>query len=384
MKASTLFSVTVALFLGLAVAVGAKYSGLFSPKPPAPLPQPKLKAKVLVAAHNLFEGYTLQQGDVLVRDMSEEEEAQFREHKEQFLTPKVEVAILRVLTRSVEADQPILREYLEDINLPQALNRRLSSPNMRAVNVTVPPERAAGGLIQRGEYVDVYLTTRITIPGRRNSYSTTETAVIARNLKVIVKRNMLWDALAAVDPKKPIEFTLEANLYRAALIEYCKIKGDLTLVPTATPKDTNSKGSRSYVSASQSDPNSKEYQNEDERIEAFQRGEYAVGDADLERIFGLLPPDSPHYKRPTEIEQYTGTRLRGVQTFDNGNGKGNGNGMVRPNTGQPSYYSFSPANGRGNNNGNGYSNVDNPFENDPHLLKLPQASPPDAMRRDRQ
>src|SRR5579884_3628275 len=108
MKASTLLSVTVALFLGLAVAVGAKYSGFFSPKPPPPPPQPKPKPKVLVAAKNLFDGYTILQGDVNVRDMTEEEEADYREHKDKYLPPKPEVAILRVLNRSVEADQPIL------------------------------------------------------------------------------------------------------------------------------------------------------------------------------------------------------------------------------------------------------------------------------------
>ncbi len=373
MKASTLLSVTVALFLGLAVAVGAKYSGIFSPKPPAPLPQPKPKAKVLVAAKNLFEGYTILQGDVAVRDMTDKQEAFYREHEDQFLPAKVEAGIMRVLNRSVEADQPILRDYVDDVNLPQALNRRLSSPAMRAVNVTVPLERAAGGLIQRGEYVDVNLTTRISVAGRARSYTTTETAPIARNLKVIVKRNMLYDVLAPVDAKRPIEFTLEANAYRAALIEYAKTKGDLTLVPTAAPKDT--KSGRSYVPGGQSDPNSKEYQNEDERVEAVMRGEYAVGEADLERIFGLKPPEYPARSRPTQIEQYTGTRFRGVQTFDTGGGKSNGNTFVRPNTGQQSYYTFSPLNSNGSNgNYGGYDSNDNPG-----LLKLPEA-PPDAVR----
>jgi Flp pilus assembly protein CpaB len=345
MKASTLLSVAVALFLGLAVAVGAKYSGFFSPKPPAPLPAPKPKLKVLVAAKNLFDGYTILQGDVNVRDMTDEEEAHYREHKDQYLPPKPEVAILRVLNRSVEADQPILRDCLDDINLPQAINRRLSSPSMRAVNITVPPERAAGGLIQRGEYVDVYLTTRIFVLGRRRSSSTTETAAIARNLKVIVKRNMLYDVIMPLDPTKPIEYTLEANVYRAALIEYAKTKGELTLVPNATPKDA--KGKPSYASSGHNDPASKEYQNEDERVEAMQRGEYAVGDADLERIFNLRAPNIPGLSKPIEIEQYTGNRFRGVQSFDTNKGNNNGNGPIRPNTGQASNYAFGPLNSRG-------------------------------------
>jgi Flp pilus assembly protein CpaB len=373
MKASTLLSVTVALFLGLAVAVGAKYSGFFSPKPPPPPPQPKPKPKVLVAAKNLFDGYTILQGDVNVRDMTEEEEADYREHKDKYLPPKPEVAILRVLNRSVEADQPILRDYLDDINLPQAIHRRLSSPTMRAVNVTVPPERAAGGLIQRGEYVDVYLTTRIFVLGRRRSTSMTETAAIARNLKVIVKRNMLWDAVVPLDPNKPIEFTLEANVYRAALIEYAKTKGQLTLVPTATPKDP--KGKPAFVSAGQNDLNSKEYQNEDERVEAFLRGEYAVSDADLERIFNLKPPNSPSYSKPIEIEQYTGNRFRGVQSFDTNKGKGISDGVINPNTGQPINYAFGPLDSKGPNiygdDYNDYYNNNNPFQH-PLTLRPPR------------
>jgi Flp pilus assembly protein CpaB len=370
MKASTLFSVTVALFLGLAVAIAAKYSGFFSPKPPTPPKPIPPKLKVVVASHNLFEGYTIQSTDVSLRDMTDEEEAFYRDHKDQFLPPKMEAAVLRVLTRSVEADQPILREYLEDINLPKAISRRLSSPSMRAVNVTVPPERAAGGLIQRGEHVDVHLTTRISVLGRRRSYSTTQTAPIARNLKVIVKRNMLWEALAPAEPGKPIQFTLEANAYRAAVIEYAKTKGDLTLVPTATPKD--SKDGSPLVSTDQNDPSSKEYANEDERVAAVLRGEYAVGEADLERIFGLRPPNYPSVQRPVEIEQYTGTRYRGTQTFSNGLVQGNGNGLIRPNTGQPFNYSFSPLGSRPDTGDYSDDNYGYGSRN-PGLLTLPPA-----------
>lgn len=329
MRASTLFAIALAVFLGLGVVVVAKYTGIFSPRK-VEAPPPKVPLKVLVAAKNLFENMTILPGDLRVRDMSDEEEADYSEHKAKYLPPKVEAGNLRVLTRSVEAEQPILREYLEDINLPQPLNRRLSSPMMRAVNIEVPIERAAGGLIQKGEFVDVYLTTHVSIADKPNTAITT-TAPIARNLKVIVKRNMLWNALASVDPKKPIDYTLEANPYRAALIQYARTKGELSLVPTALPQDTTSQANRAVVSPSQSDPASKEYNEEDKRIAEFISGERSVGDADLERIFNLKP-----MVRPVQIEKYSGTHYAGTQTFVNGS--------WRPMTNEPSYgYQFSLA-----------------------------------------
>jgi Flp pilus assembly protein CpaB len=332
MKASTLFAVTAAVFLGLIVVAAAKYSGIFTPKPPAP-PVVREYSRVLVAAKNLFESMTIMPADVRVREMSDEEEVQFRENKDKYLPPRVEAGVMRVLNRSVEADKPLLREYLDDINLPAAIHSRLSSPQMRAVNVSVPIERAAGGLIQRGEFVDVYLTTNVSVAGKPDS-AITQTAPIAQRLKVIVKRNMLWNALAPVDANKPIDYTLEANAYRAALIQFAKTKGELSLVPTSAPPESIPSSSRSVVPTVQSDPASREYQNEDERVAELLRGERSVGEADLERIFNLKPYVE---KKPVQIEKYSGVLFQGVQTFGS-----NGNGIVRPNTGEPIYYQFTP------------------------------------------
>ncbi len=331
MRASTLFAVALAVFLGLGVVAAAKYSGIFNPRPKE-VPPPKEHLKVLVAAKNLFEGFTILHGDVRVRDMSDDEEKQYLEHKDRYLAPKVEAGEMRVLVRSVEADQPLLREYLEDINLPTAINRRLSSDKMRAVNISLPIARAAGGLIQKGEHVDVYLTTRVSVPDRTDG-AITQTAAIARNLKVIVKRNMLWPMMAPIDAAKPIDYTLEANPYRAALIQFASTKGELSLVPTASPQDVNGKTGRAVVPPSQSDPSSKEYVDEDKRIAEFVSGERSVGEADLERIFNLKP-----INMPVRIEKYYGVDYHGTQTFAK-----NGYGLPRPTTSEPAYgYQFSP------------------------------------------
>jgi Flp pilus assembly protein CpaB len=347
MRASTLFAIAIAVFLGLAVVAAAKYSGIFATKAPPP-PPVVVKPKILVAAKNLFENMTILPGDVRVREIKPEEEEHYSANKAKYLPATVEAGTLRVLARSVEADQPMLREYLEDVNLPQSLNRRLSSLSMRAVNVSLPLERAGGGLIQKGEHVDVYLTTRVSVAGKNHNSAITQTAPIARNLTVIVKRNMLWNALAPNDPKKPIDYTLEANPYRAALIEFCKNKGDLSLVTTAAPQESISQSTRAVVPPSQSDSTSKEYQDEDKRIAEFLSGERTISDADLERIFNLRPIV---IHRPVQVETYTGVHFTGVQTFGR-----NGNGLMRPVTSEPSMgYAFAPLNnGKGSeSNGNG-------------------------------
>ncbi len=81
MKASTLFAITIAVFLGLAVVAAAKYSGIFNPKKEQPTQAPP-RPKVLVAAKNLFENMTILPGDTRVREMTDEEEAHYKEHKD--------------------------------------------------------------------------------------------------------------------------------------------------------------------------------------------------------------------------------------------------------------------------------------------------------------
>lgn len=333
MKASTMFAITIAVLLGLGVVAVAKYAGLFTPKTTPP-PVAKEPTKVLVAARNLFEGLTITPADVRVRDLKSEEEGYYNTHKDKYLPPLIEAGALRVLARNVEADTPILKEHLTDSGLPDPLNRRLSSPMMRAVNVSLPPEQVAGGMIQVNERVDVFLTTHISV-GTKVENSVTQTAPIARSLKVIAKRNILWMTNLPTQHNRPIDYTLEANPYRAALIEFAKNKGDLTLLPTSAPQEPAVQASRAVVSPTQSDPTSKEYAEEDKRIAEFLNGERIIGEADLVRIFGLKPLLPPQL---VQVERYTGVEYRGMQTFGS-----TGNGQLRPMTSEPSYnYQFAP------------------------------------------
>jgi Flp pilus assembly protein CpaB len=311
MKASTLFALTVAILLGLVVVGVAKYTGVFAKAPPPQQPE----VKVLVAANNLFEGMALSAPDVRVRPLTPRELEAYKGNEDKYLPALPEAVNLRVPKRNIEADTPLLREDFEDVSLPEPLHRRLE-PGMRAVNVSLPKDRCAGGLIQVGERVDVYLTTQISRPGHPEE-SVTQTAPIARNLKIISKRNMLWTALAAVPEDRPLQFTLQANPYRAALIEFAAGKGQLSLVLTPTGAEKKGGVRPTADAGSGSEADSKEYRDEDQRVQAFLSGELSVGEPDLERIFNLRP----FHARvpPSTVELYTGTSLKQTVTVVNPN-----------------------------------------------------------------
>jgi Flp pilus assembly protein CpaB len=308
MKASTLFAVIIAILLGLGVVAAARYTGLFARATPPP-PKQEEPHKVLVAARNLFEGMVVKPDDVKVRTLEPDEVAEYQRTKEKHLPPIPEVAVLRVLARNVEAGQPMLREYLYEQALPDPLSRRLKR-GMRAVNLVLPKDRAGGGLIQVGEHVDVYLTTQIARPGHWDE-AVTQTACVARNVPVIVKRDMLWQAMLPVPFGQPVYYTLEVNPYRAALLEFAKVKGDLSLLTTdANPK----KGGLKPAGGAPADDDSKEYADEETRVAAFNNGELAVGEGDLERIFHLAPPlqKAP----PIRIERFDGVELKETKVYE--------------------------------------------------------------------
>jgi Flp pilus assembly protein CpaB len=308
MRASTLFAVVLAILLGLGVAAGVKYSGILDRAPAEP--PPRELPKVLVAAQNLFEGMVIKPDDVKVRTMEPEEEEDWKRNRDKYMPALPEAAVMRVLARNVEAGMPIKREFLEEQGLPKSLGRRID-PNMRAVNLSLPKQQAGGGLIQVGERVDVYLTTQISQPGHP-AEAAIETAPIARDLRVIVKRDMLWNALMPVPEDRPVKLTLEANPYRAALIEFSKTRGELTLVPTAAGPQDKAGGRRPAPAAVKAaNLEGKEWEDEDKRVNDFLAGTSSVGDVDLERIFNLAPPPVR-----LKVERYDGVTAQTPREFE--------------------------------------------------------------------
>jgi Flp pilus assembly protein CpaB len=299
MKASSMFALTIAILLGLSVVAGARYLGAFE------RPQPKAEVRapappmILAANQNLFQGITLTTSHVYVRPLRASEIDDYQRNPEKYLPPLASAAHLRVLTKSIEADKPMLKEYFQDTALPDKLSTRLE-PGMRTVNLSLMKEKCAGGMIQTTEYVDVFLTCKI-FSGDHANQSITQTACIARDLKVITKRNTLW-SLAAVDKDdRPIDFTLQANPYRAALIEFVKGRGAISMNPSPA---RNPKA----VGAANTLADSPEFRDDEQRTSQFINGEITVSEADLERIFKLKP--LPARREPKELAVIT--RIHGV------------------------------------------------------------------------
>lgn len=310
MRASTLFALTAAILIGLGVAVSAKLTGFFA-RPAEPAKRPEVQ--ILVASRNLFAGDTLTASDVRLRPIKQEEADHFASHRDQYLPAVQAAAALRVPKVNIEADAPVLRTQLKEMVKPEALNERLM-PQMRAVNLVLPKERSGGGLIQVGEWVEVLLTSDIA---GSDGNATTRTAVIAPKVKIIAKRDTLWPIFAPLPKDKPVEYTMEVNAYRAALIEYCRTKGNISILslPQSEQKkfDAERKSNVNGVAANntQAVARTEEDADEEQMVQATESGQTVIGDADLAAIFDLKQPVDESKPPPmvlTTIQRVVGTR----------------------------------------------------------------------------
>lgn len=314
MRASTMFALIVAVLVGLGAAVAAKASGIFNRAEAKKEPPPVM---VLAAAGNIFEGNMIQPADVRVRPATMQEVEQLR--RGELLPPMVQAAVKRFAKLSIPADSPIRKDYLEDLAAPTELRARVA-PGMRAVNMAIPKHHAAGGLINVGDWVDVQLMAAIDSPavplpgGAAAAGGTTaQAAIITRAARVIAKRNSLWPVQTPLGPDCPVNFTLETNPYRAALIEFSKDKGTIVLLPVgdqdkkvleARRNDLLNQGTNGagVMAASYNMADSNEYREEDKRVGSFLNGNYVISESDLVRIFQLkyVPPTPPSPERRME------------------------------------------------------------------------------------
>lgn len=304
MRASTLFGLTIAILIGMAVVFGVKSAGFFDRK--APPPAPPDRPRILVAAKNMFEGIHASEHDVTIRPVEDHEMDQFIKNRHKYM-PVVPAAVnLREIARNIPANEPLLKEHFKDLVLPGSFNEVLD-PMHRAVNLQLPKERAGGGIIRKNDMVDVYLTTTVCAdPNCRHPM--TLTAPIALGLKVVYKRDSIFNQMRPVGDG-PVSLTLQARPYRAALIEFAKNKGMITVVPTGPD---NKKKAFVFVNEGK----------DEERRDIEQLQGQPISDHDLEEIFRLQPiakappPPAPE-NNIVEVHIIGGVTERGTRVFRN-------------------------------------------------------------------
>ncbi len=123
---STLFIIILAILLGLGTATLVKVSGILRPAVAAPAPEASTPLpNVLVASRNIFEGNFILPSWVKVRAMSAEEAADYKRNKSAYLPPVANAAVEHMSACNIEADKPILRQYLREMAKPDSLHLRL-------------------------------------------------------------------------------------------------------------------------------------------------------------------------------------------------------------------------------------------------------------------
>src|SRR5262245_5201397 len=138
MRASTLFGLTIAILIGMAVVFGVKSAGLFNTKPPEKIVEER--PKILVAKTNLFQDMTVTRPDeIMVRAVEPSEMDNYLKNKHKYMPPLPEAAYWRILSRNVPANEPLLKDSFQDLIIPGSFGEQLQ-PNMKAVNLQMRRE----------------------------------------------------------------------------------------------------------------------------------------------------------------------------------------------------------------------------------------------------
>jgi hypothetical protein len=172
-------------------------------------------------------------------------------------------------------------------------------PGTRAIGVQIPKENSVGGLIQVGDWVDVYLITNVSRTD--NPAKELQTTLLAPHAQVVAKRDTLYPLYIAPTPGEPVSFTLATNPYRAALIEYGRTIGLLALVPVSDSekkrldalREVAMKDQTKSLSLTFADPSTAHYKTEQDRIEKHTSGQLAVGPDDIAMALNLAPIEAP-------------------------------------------------------------------------------------------
>jgi Flp pilus assembly protein CpaB len=270
---------------------------------------------------------------VALRPLRAEELKEYEEHKAEYLPPAAHITYFRTTARDILPDKPLKYSDLTDPQKPKPLADRLA-PGTRAVSVAIPKEHSVGGLIQVGDWVDVYILTDVS---RTDSPTRVpHAALLVPRAQVIAKRDTLYSIYAPLAPGEPIPFTLATNPFRAELLEYGRTVGTLALVPVSadekkrldTLREAAMKDPGLNLSVPFAAPGSKEHEAELAQIDRYTRGVLTIGAEELANVLNLpkievpvIPeppapqPEPPPPPAPITIEKFSGTEATGLSSF---------------------------------------------------------------------
>src|SRR6476660_3530777 len=124
MRASTLFGLTIASLIGMAVVFGVKSAGLFDKKTPEKIVEER--PRILVAKMNLFQDMTISRPDeVMFRPVEPSEMDNYLKNKHKSMPAIPEAAYWRILARNVQANEPLLKDSFQDHILPGSFGEQL-------------------------------------------------------------------------------------------------------------------------------------------------------------------------------------------------------------------------------------------------------------------
>ena len=294
---------------------------------------------IIAPTRNLFAGDAMTGDNLGLRQLRPEEMKDYEANKADYLAGVREAGYFRIAAKDLVGDRPLRKGDLLDSKKPESLNSRLF-PGTRAVTVGVSKDRSVSGLIQVGDWVDVYLITEVSRSDNPNTVPFT--GLLVPHAQVIAKRDTLYPIY---DPLRgeTVSFTLATNPYRTALIEHGRNVGILTLVPVSMEEKKRLDGLRddaiknpnsTSIAATFAPEGSPEFKEEQARLERYANGSLSIGDEDLVRLLRLpviepppapvKPPKPPKPPKivpppppppPVTVELYNGTIKSGVAVF---------------------------------------------------------------------
>jgi len=181
----------IALGIVLALLAGATSFFLLSQASQNVSQAPTQKVTVVVAAKDIAARTPVQAGDVALHEVALDAATQVG------VLTKPEDVIGKVLAVPVLTGQPIYGTMIASSSngsgfsiLGPTETVGPNSENWRAVSITIPDDRAVGGLLQPGQTVDIIMTATLKVPAPYASagyYADTSTKVTYQNVVILAK-----------------------------------------------------------------------------------------------------------------------------------------------------------------------------------------------------